>query len=129
MKLKRRHFYYLLAIAIAVFLGWFFSTGIQFQPKRPMNLSAWPLNRSPQGEDRLPPDPGQDQEVRRVARAVHRARADQHAAVAFGAGEHGRGRGVAFTSDCGPHWCPPAFVDWSGYATMWQQIVTWVAGG
>jgi uncharacterized membrane protein len=45
------------------------------------------------------------------------------------AGEHGRGRGVAFTSDCGPHWCPPAFVDWSGYATMWQQIVTWVAGG
>ena len=39
-KLKRRRFYYLLAIALTGFLGWFFSTGIQFQPRRPMNLSA-----------------------------------------------------------------------------------------
>ena len=45
------------------------------------------------------------------------------------AGEHGRGRGVAFTSDCGPHWCPPPFVDWPGYTTMWQQLVRWVFGG
>ena len=40
-RLKRRRLYYLLAIVIAVFLGWLFSTGIQFQPRRPMNLSAW----------------------------------------------------------------------------------------
>lgn len=44
------------------------------------------------------------------------------------AGAYGRGRGVAFTSDCGPHWCPPPFVGWSGYATMWQQLASWVAG-
>jgi uncharacterized membrane protein len=44
------------------------------------------------------------------------------------AGAHGQGRGVAFTSDCGPHWCPPPFVEWEGYAPMWQQLVRWVAG-
>jgi uncharacterized membrane protein len=44
------------------------------------------------------------------------------------AGAHGRGRGVAFTSDCGPHWCPPPFVEWQGYARMWRQIVAWAAG-
>jgi len=26
------------------------------------------------------------------------------------AGGYGKGRGVAFTSDCGPHWAPPPFV-------------------
>jgi uncharacterized membrane protein len=45
------------------------------------------------------------------------------------AGAFGRGRSVAFTSDCGPHWCPPPFLDWNGYATIWQQLVGWVAGG
>ncbi|MGD8486887.1 MAG: glutamine amidotransferase [Chloroflexota bacterium] len=44
------------------------------------------------------------------------------------AGTFGRGRAVAFTSDCGPHWCPPPFVEWEGYAPMWQQLVAWVAG-
>jgi uncharacterized membrane protein len=44
------------------------------------------------------------------------------------AGSFGSGRGVAFTSDCGPHWCPPPFVAWSGYARMWQQLVAWAAG-
>ena len=45
------------------------------------------------------------------------------------AGTHGRGRGVAFTSDCGPNWCPPPFVSWDGYATLWQQMVTWASMG
>jgi uncharacterized membrane protein len=40
----------------------------------------------------------------------------------------GKGRGVAFTSDCGPHWAPPAFVDWDGYAPLWQGLVSWAAG-
>ncbi|MFV2065076.1 MAG: glutamine amidotransferase [Chloroflexota bacterium] len=44
------------------------------------------------------------------------------------AGTHGRGRSVAFTSDCGPHWCPPPFVSWDGYAAMWSQLVGWTAG-
>jgi uncharacterized membrane protein len=41
---------------------------------------------------------------------------------------HWEGRAAAFTSDCGPHWCPPPFVEWSGYATLWQQLVRWTAG-
>jgi len=43
-------------------------------------------------------------------------------------GTHGQGRTVAFTSDCGPHWAPPPFVDWAGYAPLWQGILDWVAG-
>ena len=44
------------------------------------------------------------------------------------AGTHGQGRAVAFTSDCGPHWCPPPFVDWDGYARLWVQLVGWAGG-
>jgi uncharacterized membrane protein len=44
------------------------------------------------------------------------------------AGQFGKGRGVAFTSDCGPHWAPPPFVDWIGYAPLWNGIVEWVGG-
>ena len=44
------------------------------------------------------------------------------------AGTFGSGRGAAFTSDCGPHWCPPPFVEWDGYVPMWQQLLAWVAG-
>jgi uncharacterized membrane protein len=41
--------------------------------------------------------------------------------------EYGQGRAVAFASDCGPHWAPPDFVAWDGYATLWQNIVGWAA--
>lgn len=41
------------------------------------------------------------------------------------AGSFGKGRSVAFTSDCGPHWAPPPFVDWPGYARLWTQLVNW----
>jgi len=44
------------------------------------------------------------------------------------AGGYGRGRAAAFTSDCGPHWCPPPFVAWDGYDQMWQQLLAWVSG-
>jgi len=44
------------------------------------------------------------------------------------AAEFGKGRSVAFASDCGPHWAPPAFVDWPGYTTLWRQIVGWTSG-
>lgn len=44
------------------------------------------------------------------------------------AGAFGQGRGVAFASDCGPHWAPPQFVDWTGYKTLWAQIAAWAAG-
>ena len=48
-RLRRRHYYSLLAIAIAVFVAWFLSTGLQFQPRRPMNLSGW--RETPWGEE------------------------------------------------------------------------------
>jgi len=44
------------------------------------------------------------------------------------AGSFGKGRSVAFASDCGPHWAPPSFVEWSGYAKLWCQIAGWAAG-
>ena len=62
------------------------------------------------------------------------ARPDAEVIVSVGAdplvivGQHGRGRSAAFTSDCGPHWCPPPFMAWEGYAPMCQQLVAWVAG-
>lgn len=43
-------------------------------------------------------------------------------------GTHGKGRSVAFTSDCGPHWAPPPFVEWPGYARLWNGIANWAAG-
>lgn len=41
-------------------------------------------------------------------------------------GSHGRGRVVAWTSDIGPHWLPPEFADWPGYARLWRQILAWL---
>lgn len=49
--------------------------------------------------------------------------------VLIAAGSFGKGRSVAFTSDCGPHWAPPAFCDWPGYQTLWHQLADWAAGG
>ena len=37
----------------------------------------------------------------------------------------GKGRSVAFASDCGPHWAPPEFLAWEGYGKMWSQMVAW----
>jgi uncharacterized membrane protein len=44
------------------------------------------------------------------------------------AGQYKKGRSVAFTSDCAPHWAPTSFVEWAGYAPLWQQIVGWASG-
>ena len=44
------------------------------------------------------------------------------------AGAFGQGRAVAFMSDCGPHWAPPPFVDWTGYAALWNGVVEWAGG-
>jgi uncharacterized membrane protein len=42
--------------------------------------------------------------------------------------EVGGGRTIAYTTDCGPHWCPPPFVQWPGYQRLWQQMVGWASG-
>lgn len=39
---------------------------------------------------------------------------------------YGRGRAAAFTSDCGPHWAPPDFVNWPGYARLWANLADWL---
>ncbi|WP_066582983.1 glutamine amidotransferase [Cellulomonas timonensis] len=43
-------------------------------------------------------------------------------------GGYGAGRTGAFTSDIAPHWAPPEFLDWDGYAELWDRLVTWLAG-
>ena len=40
----------------------------------------------------------------------------------------GSGRSAIFSSDCGPHWGPPAFLAWDGYAPLWRNLVRWLAG-
>lgn len=45
-------------------------------------------------------------------------------------GTAGEGRSAVFTSDCAPHWAPPAFSDeWDGYGRLFHGLVTWLAGG
>ncbi len=39
----------------------------------------------------------------------------------------GEGRTLIWASDIGPHWCPPPFLAWSGYAQLWQQTIRWLA--
>jgi uncharacterized membrane protein len=41
--------------------------------------------------------------------------------------ETGKGRSAAFASDCGPHWGPPKFVNWTHYSRLWSNLVTWLA--
>jgi len=40
----------------------------------------------------------------------------------------GAGRTLAWTSDISPHWCPQAFMDWSGYERLFVQAMRWLAG-
>jgi len=41
--------------------------------------------------------------------------------------EVGEGRSAVFTSDVAPHWAG-TFVDWAGYAELWQRTMRWVSG-
>ncbi len=43
-------------------------------------------------------------------------------------GTYEKGRAIAWTSDIGPHWCPPDFMSWQGYGRLWQQCLSWVTG-
>jgi uncharacterized membrane protein len=44
-------------------------------------------------------------------------------------GSHEAGRTAAFTSDVAPHWAPPQFLAWDGYADLWDGLVRWLAAG
>lgn len=39
----------------------------------------------------------------------------------------GAGRAGVFTSDMSPHWAPPAFMDWQGYAPLWLGLAGWLS--
>jgi uncharacterized membrane protein len=41
--------------------------------------------------------------------------------------EYGEGRSAAFASDCGPHWGPPAYLNWEHHDRFWAQFVGWLA--
>jgi uncharacterized membrane protein len=41
-------------------------------------------------------------------------------------GNYGKGKSAIFTSDCAPHWGPPAFVEWKYYDALWQGMVNWL---
>lgn len=43
--------------------------------------------------------------------------------------EYGQGRSAAFTSDCAPHWGPPAFLQWPGYTQLWNNLLRWLTRG
>lgn len=40
----------------------------------------------------------------------------------------GEGRTMAFASDISPHWAPQEFMDWDGYAALFDNAITWLAG-
>lgn len=42
------------------------------------------------------------------------------------AGEYGKGRVVAYATDCAPHWSPVEFCEWSGYQALWRNIIDWL---
>lgn len=85
------------------------------EPKHPVLQgipSRWPRFL---GYNRLGPRSG--------STVLARCGADVFLAV----GEFGKGRSLAFASDCGPHWCPPQAVSWQHYATLWCNSVRWLA--
>lgn len=42
------------------------------------------------------------------------------------AGTYGKGRVVAYATDCAPHWSPEEFCEWPGYQKLWANIVEWL---
>jgi uncharacterized membrane protein len=40
--------------------------------------------------------------------------------------EYEKGRAAAFASDCGPHWGPPEYLNWSSHDKFWAQFVRWL---
>ncbi len=44
------------------------------------------------------------------------------------AGTYGKGRTLAYATDCAPHWAPAAMHKWDCYPQLWDNIVRWLAG-
>ena len=80
--------------------------------------SDWPILLGA-NEVRLKEGPG--------VQVLARLPADEGGHPLLVTGQHGRGRTLAWTSDIGPHWLPDTFVKWPGYATLWRNILGWLA--
>ncbi|RXZ73241.1 glutamine amidotransferase [Agromyces albus] len=65
-------------------------------------------------------------EVKLKETAVGLATCAGHPLLAVGL--YRAGRAAAFTSDLAPHWAPPAFLTWSGYGTLFDRTIRWLAG-
>jgi uncharacterized membrane protein len=63
-----------------------------------------------------------DRPVRRIASLPQ----DEGGHPLLVAGEFGKGRAAAWTSDIGPHWLSPAFCAWPGYRSLWIQMLSWL---
>ena len=46
--------------------------------------------------------------------------------VGLAAGEYGKGRSVAFATDCLPHWALPEVLEWKYYSVFWKNIIEWL---
>lgn len=42
-------------------------------------------------------------------------------------GFYGKGRTMAYATDCMPHWAPPAMTEWEYYDVLWDRLVRWLA--
>ena len=41
-------------------------------------------------------------------------------------GYYGKGKSVAYATDCAPHWSPEEFCNWEGYRKLWANIIDWL---
>ncbi|GAB0116728.1 hypothetical protein Acid7E03_08000 [Acidisoma sp. 7E03] len=67
-------------------------------------------------------------EVRPGAEVLARLPATEGGFPLLVTGGHGHGRTAVWTSDIGPHWVPNDFIAWPGYATLWRNLLGWLAG-
>lgn len=42
-------------------------------------------------------------------------------------GEFGKGRSIAYATDCAPHWCAAEFCETDGYKRLFQNMVKWLS--
>ena len=42
-------------------------------------------------------------------------------------GQYGKGRTLAYATDCAPHWASPELCQWEYYGKLWSNLVTWLA--
>ena len=42
-------------------------------------------------------------------------------------GEYGKGRSMAYTTDCTPHWAPKAMLDWPYYSIFWENAIRYLS--